>query len=119
MKRKLTLSLIAMVLFVAGCQQIDIQEDLLPMAKQDVTEVKKSPYDVSLKTATYLASLLSSELVTNIDPIVNGKDTVMFIVNYKDGWVVLSGDKRSVPILGYSTKGSFKSEIDNPGSAIW
>ena len=119
MKRKLTLSLIAMVLFVAGCQQIDIQEDLLPMAKQDVTEVKKSPYDVSLKTATYLASLLSSELVTNIDPIVNGKDTVMFIVNYKDGWVVLSGDKRAVPILGNSTKGSFKSEIDNPGSAIW
>lgn len=119
MKRKLTLSLIAMVLFVVGCQQIDIREDLLPMAKKDVIKTEKSPYDVSLKTATYLANLLSSEFVTSIEPIVNGKDTVMFIVNYKNGWAVLSGDKRAVPILGNSAKGAFKSEIDNPGSAIW
>lgn len=120
MKKKLTLLLIAVVLFVVGCQQIDIQEDLLPMAKQDVTEEKRNPFDVSLKTATYLAGILSSEEVVKIEPIVyNGRDTVMFIVNYKDGWAVLSGDKRAVPILGNSAKGSFKSEIDNPGSAIW
>lgn len=120
MKRILTLLLIMTVLFIVGCQQIDIQKDLLPMSKQDVTTLKKNPYDVSLKTATYLAGILSSKKIEKIEPIVyNGRDTVMFIVNYKDGWAVLSGDKRAVPILGNSTKGSFKSEIDNPGSAIW
>lgn len=67
-----------------------------------------------------MAKLISKKEITKIEPIVYGnKDTVMFIVSYTDGWAVLSGDKRAVPVLGSSEKGSFNSEISSAGSAIW
>lgn len=120
MKKLLSILIILTGLFVASCQQIDLQENLLtPTQERHQTTVDRR-YDVSLTTARYLAQVISKNQIKEIKPIVyGGRDTVMYVVNYSDGWVVISGDKRAVPILASSKTGSFKSEEQNPGSAIW
>lgn len=35
----------------------------------------------------------------SVEPIRNGRDTVMFLINYQDGWEVLSGDIRAPRVL--------------------
>lgn len=118
---KLNYSLLWLIpLLLVGCQKIDIEKDLSPSLSSKSLQVNDAKYNVGLKTATYLASILSKKEIKRIEPIVySGKDTVMFIVSYKDGWVVLSGDKRATPILAKSDKGNFESQVENPGSAIW
>lgn len=119
---KKILYLLVALLFVGGCQQIDIEKDLQPEATPNITETESSKFNfnVSLKTASYVANMLSEKEVRKIEPIVRfSKDTVLYIVNYEDGWLVLSGDKRAVPVLGSSEKGTFADEIANPGAAIW
>lgn len=46
-----------------------------------------------------------SETVS-IDPILNGADTVMYIINYENGWEVLSGDSRTPVVLMKSDSGN-------------
>lgn len=54
-----------------------------------------------------------------IDPIISGLDTVMFLVNYKEGWEVLSGDQRASRVLIKCETGncSVSDLYSNPSSA--
>ena len=56
-----------------------------------------------------------------IEPIVSGTDTVMYLVNYSDGWCLFSGDKRTPAILAYSETGSLNMDNINShsGLSIW
>lgn len=47
--------------------------------------------------------------------------TVFYIINYEDreGFVILSADKRLKPILAFSEDGSFGEKTDNPGIQLW
>lgn len=45
-----------------------------------------------------------------IDPILCGRDTVMYLVNYDNGWDVISGDLRTDPILIFCDEGSITEE---------
>ena len=56
-----------------------------------------------------------------IEPIVSGADTVMYLVNYSDGWCLFSGDKRTPAILAYSETGSLNMDNINShsGLSIW
>ncbi|MBQ8530020.1 MAG: Spi family protease inhibitor [Parabacteroides sp.] len=56
-----------------------------------------------------------------IEPIVSGTDTVMYLVNYSDGWCLFSGDKRTEAILAYSETGhlSLKDIGNMEGFSYW
>lgn len=56
-----------------------------------------------------------------IEPIVSGADTVMYLVNYSDGWCLFSGDKRTEAILAYSETGhlSLKDIGNMEGFSYW
>ena len=56
-----------------------------------------------------------------IDPIISGTDTIMYLVNYSNGWCLFSGDKRTPAILAYSETGSLNMDEINshPGLSIW
>lgn len=56
-----------------------------------------------------------------INPILFKQDTVMYLINYEDGWDVLSSDKRAPMVLIYSDKGHMTVEglYDNPGEEIF
>ena len=98
----------------------------------DVEEAS-NVFDVSIEELkTYMANqTIMSIPVSNpnartisqetIEPIVSGTDTVMYLVNYPEGWCLFSGDKRTPAILAYSETGSLSMNDINthPGLSVW
>lgn len=54
-----------------------------------------------------------------IEPILHGEDTVMYLVNYEEGWEVISGDLRADPVLFFCERGNIRPEelFSNPARA--
>lgn len=116
-----TLALLAL----ASCTNLD--DDFRPSnpKKQPSKRSEVQRYQVSLRSATYFAQKLQledgvSRQIKSIEPVTSGQDTLLYFVNYaKDqGWVVLSGDKRTEAILASSTVGSIEKDALG-GSAVW
>nr|WP_311144695.1 C10 family peptidase [uncultured Porphyromonas sp.] len=116
-----TLALLAL----ASCTNLD--DDFRPSnpKKQPSQRSEVQRYQVSLRSATYFAQKLQledgvSRQIKSIEPVASGQDTLLYFVNYaKDqGWVVLSGDKRTEAILASSTVGSIEKDALG-GSAVW
>lgn len=57
----------------------------------------------------------------SIEPILNGMDTVMYLVNYENGWEVLSGDRRASKVLIKADSGSITKEdlLSNPTISLY
>lgn len=122
MKTKIIYSLAITILSIISCQKINIQEEIIVNSTEKSKEILKRKdieYGVSLKTASYLADLLSQKDIQKVEAKVYDKDTLFYAVDYEDGWILISGDKRVTPILAESSTGTFTKEIDNIGSAIW
>lgn len=51
-----------------------------------------------------------------IEPILEGVDTVMYLVHYSNGWELISGDQRTDPVLVYCNSGDINKEdlFSNP-----
>lgn len=116
-----TLALLAL----ASCTNLD--DDFRPSnpKKQPSKRSEVQRYQVSLRSATYFAQKLQledgvSRQIKSIEPVASGQDTLLYFVNYtKDqGWVVLSGDKRTEAILASSTVGSISKDALG-GAAVW
>ena len=56
-----------------------------------------------------------------IEPIVSEGDTVLFLVHFKNGWKLLSSDKRTSPILAYGADEELDSLLlaKNPALQSW
>lgn len=56
-----------------------------------------------------------------IDPVVTEGDTVLYLVHYKNGWKLFSTDKRTSPVLAYSTKEDLNEDLlkKNPFLQKW
>ncbi len=88
----------------------------LPVAKRN---------SVSVTDVQEYAQIRASETKVNdvfsIEPIMNGQDTVLYLVNYSDGWELLSGDRRLERVLAFCDEGHL-SEGDmylNPVLSDW
>jgi len=81
-------------------------------------DVKCTDFSVSVETAKYTAEYLYGNEVKDMNPVVyQGKDTVMYAVNFEDGWVLLSADMRAKTVLASATEGTFEQQENNPGTA--
>lgn len=116
----------SMLLALASCtSQDDALHPNLDFTKSTKTEEEVSRYQVSLRSATYFANKLQLEdgatrQIRRIDPVTKDADTLLYFVNFDagKGWVVLSGDKRTEPILASSTMGDI--DLKSMGaSAVW
>ena len=54
-----------------------------------------------------------------ISPLVRDGDTLLFIVNYDEGWDIFTADKRMPHIIATSDKGSFDINDANPALLSW
>lgn len=52
----------------------------------------------------------TKSMLLSIDPLVDDEDTIAYIVNYPDGWEVLSADRRTDPVLIMCKSGSITKE---------
>ena len=79
--------------------------------------------NVSLTEATKVASLYFSHDHSNqIACALVAKDkfdTLFYVMNYEDSWVLISGDKNCVPILAFSNEGRFAEDDVIPPVKMW
>jgi len=117
-----TLFILSAIVAVLSCSYID---DDLVLKEDNPTSEMSENYQVSLKSAKYFAEhvIFDDDVersVKSVDFIASGRDTLLFFVNFVDdkGWLVLSGDKRTEPILASSDTGQVDKD-DLGGAAIW
>ena len=110
------------LLFVALLSSCDYNEltDTENPVSSSIEDAKRSDFRVNMETARYAAKFLSEKEVKDIKPIVyRGKDTVLFVVNYDEGWKLLSADMRAKAVIASSQTGTFDAAGSNSGSALW
>ena len=123
MKNK-ALLMCAIALIVASCSQFEertIAEERAnkPTYNVSFSEINRIDFSRIVSPQTKAGNVLSKV----ITPIVEGQDTLMYVINYgeKEGWVLAAADKRIPIILAMSEEGSF--DIDsisrNKGVTIW
>lgn len=124
--KKVYLILSALALFIASCQQPEKVESLPQSEVNDVLALKvASNHDVFM-------SLTVGENVSNknarvgdikknlkaITPIKDEKGNIsFFVITYKEGgFVLVSAEKKTIPILAYSDKNDFRLDANLPAS---
>ena len=80
--------------------------------------------DVRNATQSFIASAFPAGVtyqIVEIVPMKNGTEIPLYAVNLKPGgWVLVSGDDKTIPVLGYSLSGSFDAAIPpEAGVADW
>ena len=113
-------NLLAATIVVAGCQSIELSPSVT-----DIDNCTSSLSASTKVTPTHLAAYINGykgipktrSADVSIDPILNGTDTVMYLVNYPEGgWEVLSADLRVPKVLVMCKGGSMTIEelVSNP-----
>lgn len=124
MKKVFFTSMLSILFIFLGCSKVNVIEEeneikekeslaaLSPKTESLIRPTfKHFSLSVDLKMAEYVASILSKKERRYIRPIVyNGVDTTMYLVQYLDGWALLSADKRISPVLAKSETGTFDSQ---------
>ncbi len=113
------------VLTLFSCSQLDFDEELTLKSGENGGNSDLN-YDVGLESVkTFVRILNNSEskdsLSFEIEPVVYSGDTLLYVVNYAEnnGWLIVSGDKRTESILATSDEGEFSFEEANPGVLTW
>ena len=77
-------------------------------------------YSVSFEEAKAFAKMRSGNSENfSVDPIRFKEDTVLYVCNYYPGWMVLSADKRTQPIIAYGKDNSFVLDSIPLGLEVW
>ena len=97
------------ILFVAAialgsCSKQEITVSQFPEIDEAVNDIGiDDVYDYLIKEKGIPSTKSQS---VSVQPVLNGNDTVMFLVNYCNGWELLSGDRRAPRILMKSANGN-------------
>ena len=110
-------------LAIASCSAFD--DDYFAEHQSKTPELVSNKFQVHQKSAEYFAHKVSfddnvTRSVSSVEPIAYGKDTLLYVVNFSNnnGWIVLSGDKRTEAILASAQTGHFNKR-NLGGSAVW
>jgi len=97
----------------SNVQEIDLKTDNTPLMKE-VMEIATTQAPIQSNINGRVQKRQVQGSVRNFN--VKGDQTSFCIVNYKGGgFVLISADKRTTPILAYSDTGNFEGErIDMP-----
>ncbi len=99
----------SLLLFLSfGCSRIsvDYPKDS-PIGGASTHSVTFSSVDNYARNRSSFATKSDLSYDIEITPILfQGRDTVMYVVNYFDGWEIVSGDTRTPAILAYSEIGA-------------
>ncbi|MBQ3742264.1 MAG: C10 family peptidase [Bacteroidales bacterium] len=119
--KHLFLSLAFCVLFFTACSQVDEYSSFDESAKQpsyniSLSEISRIDFSGIVSPQTKTGGM-QSKVIT---PVVEGLDTLLFIINYENdgGWVLASADKR-VPLINARSKtGHFDLETAAQNKAL-
>lgn len=95
--------LTALFCICAACESIEIIVSPAPDSDEIVT---KSDYKVSQAQASEFVRIYKKDQDYTVSPVVEGSDTLLFVYNFNQGWLVIAGDKRINPIVGENKEGN-------------
>lgn len=109
-----------MCLTMASCEIVKIEADI-PLSKtQNIESSDDTSFCVtSVNAADLIEILYPGRKISSIDFVTEKQDTLAYIFNFDNGWVVISGDKRAKPILGQSETGRLKAKGNLQGIDTW
>ena len=123
MNRLLYYSALVSLFVVCSCQKMDVlhAKDEAEPSSEIETDGSANPlerFSVSFSDARHYAELHNPGASYSIDPYVEGKDTLLYVLNFKEGWMILSGDRRTDPVIAMDTKGSISIDKESE-SGFW
>ena len=124
MNKSFILFVITSLLCVYSCQKINDTtiEDTNSVLNLDTKGVylnnELERYSVSLSDAKRYSELYKPDEAYSITPYVEGRDTLLYLINYQSGWMVVSGDRRLTPIVAEGTSGTIAVK-EETGYGYW
>ena len=76
-------------------------------------------YSVSCAEASRVVSLLFPSKEADVSFVTEASDTLLYVFNFDDGWILISGDKRCSPFLGQSEEGHLSINSSNENLNYW
>ncbi|MBI9055998.1 MAG: C10 family peptidase [Bacteroidales bacterium] len=114
--------LIFILIDITSCEKLDFSNEIL--ANNEIVNIDDAKIIAEIITFPnnyYLKNGKEKKEIKEIKVIKNKEEPYFYIMNYKDGkgFIVLSADKRCMPILAFSHEGSFNIENITGGLADW
>lgn len=127
MKTKLLLKTILLSFLIIACRKLDYYNspekdnvDKIESSMANVNHVSKDDMDYLLSNGTSVTKTTESPNYVMTPYVINKTDTVLYIVNFKDGgWRIYSSDKRTPAIIAEGEKGYFSIEEGSPAVSMW
>lgn len=141
MNRFRHLLLLALMGLITACSYNELPEDLVP---QTIYEEDGLVLSVETRAETYKGQALDQEYFVTAEDLENfvkfrrsaskrsdfsvkevksygfdSSQTLFYILNYNQGWEVVSADKRVQPTLAHGDSGEFTMECDNEAMKLW
>lgn len=111
------------MLLAFSCQKEPVDKEILDTksAVGSVAEEAKDAFFVSEAMASaYIKEVFKEKNITSLKVISSERDPLMYVVNFEQGWKIVSADKRMPPVLAFSGSGQFdEAWEDNPGTKAW
>jgi len=128
MRKVFQLILLSGIIVIESCKPLEIQ----PMSYQTnqegigqvVPETKtvinndSDDYAVSINDAKCFLAIHRPGEQFSISPYIVSCDTLFFVVQFNNGWMVLSRDRRTAPVIAESCEGTLNTN-PNSGYSVW
>lgn len=117
---KFQLFMIAAILFF-GCEKHDFTPDENNQNIVSVLDAKIIAEAINLNGKTTLKSAGVKRRIIDIEVVYDNAQPMYYIINFDNnsGFIILSADRRCMPILAFSETGSFNKENAFGGLADW
>lgn len=128
MKKVFYFALLSILISACSNQQKELTTPYLPSSSESDIYTKAAINDDYLVTEQdldaythYLAvhDSYKDNPVHSIEPYEIGGKNLFYIINLKEGWQILSSDKRGPIILAQSKEGQFDQELSNEEEQAW
>ena len=121
------LSVVLICLILLGCTAVETRptgfdsDDFSAISFTRV-ELKGGDNSVSMRdieSYLHFKTLAYDKKAVSVEPLADGEDTLLYVINYDEGWEIIAGDKRAPVRLAYGESGAFSSETENVEMLAW
>lgn len=117
-------------LFIGCSKNDDYQTDFPNISKTKVSNMStsnrkhrtwtsKNRYNVSLEDISKFSRTIKPNKDYSVEAYSIENDTLLYVLNYDEGWMILAGDKRFNPIVAECDSGEILLDIANENLMCW
>ena len=120
MKKILFLNLLTLIMLFSCTKETHIDEKLSTKSSIDAKALNDTYFISEQQAREFIAKVYKETDIKGISTVSSNGSPTMYIINFDEGWKIVSADKRMPPILAFSNTGYFDDTwTDNPGTKMW